>query len=392
MIVTKIDKENKFIAKFDTETGMYIRTGVLLNHCGKPSCDKYVDTGKDPFLTSFPELLDIGIMAKCANAKNCDVGCYQGCMSDGENMSVSDYEKILKQCEGKVFQIALGGAGSPDEHEDFEEILKLTRKYGIVPNYTTSGIMVDKKTAELTKKYCGAVAVSWYKKDYTMKALEHFINTGCKTNIHFVLNRDSIDEAIMILKIKKFVDGSNKPPGYGDHNLPPEVRLFYREFINAIIFLTYKPIGLGVEEKSLDFVRDKEKIKEFVSLIGENHPFKVGFDSCAVPMLLYFYADVLPESIDTCEGGRFSGYIHHDMVMTPCSFDQGMEYGVSLRDHTVKEAWDSEEFERFRSSLREGCPRCEHNEMCMGGCPLFNEKKCGDWECSNETKSRFRDQ
>ena len=61
-------------------------------------------------------------------------------------MSVEDFENILKQSKDKLFQVALGGAGDPDTHENFEEILKLCRENNIIPNFTTSGFgLTDEK-------------------------------------------------------------------------------------------------------------------------------------------------------------------------------------------------------------------------------------------------------
>ena len=50
----KIRDKNNFIKFFDTDTGFYMRTGIL-DENGR-------DTGIDPFMASFPELIDIGIM------------------------------------------------------------------------------------------------------------------------------------------------------------------------------------------------------------------------------------------------------------------------------------------------------------------------------------------
>lgn len=52
----RIRKENDFLSMFDEETGRYLRTGIIRD--GK-------DTGEDPFMSSFPELLDVGIMGHC---------------------------------------------------------------------------------------------------------------------------------------------------------------------------------------------------------------------------------------------------------------------------------------------------------------------------------------
>ena len=50
------------------------------------------------------------------------------------------------------------------------------------------------------------------------------LDAGIKTNIHYVLGNNSIDEAIERLKNNDFSKG-----------------------INAIIFLLHKPVGLGQE-------------------------------------------------------------------------------------------------------------------------------------------------
>lgn len=45
------DKQYHFKSAFDTETGAYVRTGILDEH-GK-------DTGVDPFMASYPHLIDV---------------------------------------------------------------------------------------------------------------------------------------------------------------------------------------------------------------------------------------------------------------------------------------------------------------------------------------------
>lgn len=83
------------------------------------------------------------------------------------------------------------------------------------------------------------------------------------------------------------------------------------------------------------------------------------------------------ESLDTCEGGRYSCYIGADIMILPCSFDQKKRYQVPLIDNngeilnTIEGAWNSEPFEAFRDKMRNACPGCEKRELCMGGCPLM---------------------
>ena len=68
------DKKYKFKFAFDTATGAYVRTGIL--------DENGHDTGVDPFMASYPHLIDVGIMGHCIHGKTglcakAGIGCYQ---------------------------------------------------------------------------------------------------------------------------------------------------------------------------------------------------------------------------------------------------------------------------------------------------------------------------
>lgn len=343
MIRTFYDDMNNFKEMFDTETGFYARSGIL-DEQGK-------ETEVDPFMRCFPSLIDIGIMERCVCANKCNVDCYQkACDRTGENMSVDNYRRIMEEGKGKLFQVALGGAGDPDTHEHFEEILRITREYNVVPNFTTSGVTMTPEKAELCKKYCGAVAVSEHNAPYTREAIKMLLEAGVKTNIHYVLSSKTIEDAIYKLKNNGFDEG-----------------------INAVVFLLYKPIGLGKKEFVLQ--PGDSRVVEFFKLIDENSfKFKVGFDSCTCPGIVNYTKSINLNSIDFCEGARHSMYIDASMNAMPCSFaNQDPSWFVSLNNHTIQEAWDSEVFNKFRHSLRFSCGGCAHKPNCAGGCPLMRE-------------------
>lgn len=184
------DLKYHFESAFDTETGAYVRTGIL-DENGK-------DTSVDPFMASYPHLIDVGIMGHCIHGKTglcakAGIGCYQsGLLVEQPNMTVEDFKWIAQQSKGRCNQLALGGRGDPDQHEHFEEILKICRENILVPNFTTSGYGMTPEIAALCKKYCGAVAVSWYRSKYTLNAIQMLLDAGVKTNIHYVLRQNSI--------------------------------------------------------------------------------------------------------------------------------------------------------------------------------------------------------
>ena len=349
MVIYK-DKQYKFYEYFNTENGFLIRS-------------ESVDTKKNPIMRSFPELLDIGIMGTCAASnlnicKNFGVDCYQKAMAKKRpNIKLEEYETLLKQCNGKVFQIALGGAGDPNKHEDFKEILRMTRKNNIVPNYTTSGYMLTDDEAELTKLYCGAVAVSFYSKlingnesnPYTLNAINMLLKHNCITNIHYVLSKQTISEAIYRLKNNLFPIG-----------------------INAIIFLLYKPSGFGVQNKVLSCF-DSE-LKELINIIDTQHfDYAIGFDTCFTPALLTFSKIISSKSLDFCEAARFSMYIDCELNAFPCSFDScEKKYCVSLKNKSILDVWKSDVFEKFRNKQNPNCKSCKMYSDCLCGCPLYD--------------------
>lgn len=347
MLVRKYDKEYSFKSLFDTETGLYVRTGILNN--GE-------DTGIDPFMTGFPELIDIGIMGHCKHGlsgmcKQSGVQCYQhGDISQKPNMTLNDYKSIIDECEGKTFQVALGGCGDPDQHENFEEILRYTREHNIIPNFTTSGFGLSDEHIKLCKRYCGAVAVSWYNYHHTTRTINKLVEAGITTNIHFVLSNQSIDSALSKL------EGKNA----------------FGRGINAVIFLLHKPVGLGQEENILSI--NDTKVKQFFKLIDNNtYDFKIGFDSCTIPGLLNLTNNLSKNSFDTCEAARWSMYITPDMKGLPCSFDnQDQLYAIDIKKAgSIKAVWDSKEFNSIRNKFKSSCTECKERLDCMGGCPLM---------------------
>lgn len=349
MLIYK-DSQYHFFEFFNPDNGFLIRSDST-------------KTGKNPLMRSFPELLDVGIMGHCQSAnehicKNAGIDCYQMAeLSKRQNMSFENFCKIVNESSGKVFQIALGGAGDPNKHEDFEKILEYSRKRHIVPNYTTSGYNLTETEVLATKKYCGAVAVSFYSRfvggkesnEATVRAIKRFIEAGCKTNVHYVVSTQSIDEIIFRLENDLFPNG-----------------------VSAIVLLLYKPSGFGKLEKTLSY--KAEKLKELIEVIEtKKYSYEIGFDTCFTPALLRYSKKIDFKSIDFCESARFSMYIDCEMNAFPCSFDAcKKQYMFPMKDKKIIDAWHSEPFERFRVKQENSCNGCLKKEFCFGGCTLFN--------------------
>jgi len=336
------DKKYNFVEYFDEVTGVLVRSNVLKNS---------VETCEMPKMRSFPELIDIGIMGTCVSAenkicKNAGIDCYQNASKRKRpNMSYEDYCKIIEQSKNKTFQVALGGSGDPNKHEYFGDILATTRKNFIVPNLTTSGMGMTDSEVSLMKKYCGAVAVSYYSKlnhngeednPSTISAINKLVDAGCVTNVHYVLSKKNIKEALYRL----------------DNNLFPNG-------INAIIFLLYKPVGLASKENMLSYL-DLEYIELIKSVSRYQLNFSIGFDSCQSPAINMFSKDVAAESIQFCDAARFSMYIDCEMKAHPCSFGiETSNYSFDLKANTLEAAWDSASFQKFRDKQVSSCSYCD---------------------------------
>jgi MoaA/NifB/PqqE/SkfB family radical SAM enzyme len=295
---------------------------------------------EDPFYLYLPSLLDVGIMGNCKH--KCSF-CYQG-HSNRPNMKIEDFKSIIDQVKHHTNQVALGGRGDPNQHENFEEIISYARKNGVVPNYTTSGIDLTDEQIEISKM-CGAVAVSDYEQSYTYRALEKLMDAGIKTNIHFIFAKHTFGKAMRIL--------------YGHHPWITHKKKSNKKHVNidrlnAVIFLLFKPAGAG---KDLDWKPTEYHISSFANLVfNPKSKFKIGMDSCLVNQVLkYVEPNKLQKmSIDTCEGARMSAYITPDMKMMPCSFADESKWSIPIKGNKdIDYIWNrSMKFNSFRKILR----------------------------------------
>lgn len=337
-LIFKKFPEQHYTVLFNSETGFFLRIE---------------DMGFEPpfWSESGPELLDISITRWCD--REC-LRCYRKANLFGKHMKLEKYRQIMEQAHNlPVMQVALGG-GNPNQHPDFCEILKMTREeYSIVPSYTTNGRGLTKKVLEASAAYCGAVAVSAYSPYNELElAIEKLTSQGIKTNIHFVLDKDSISTAIQWLKT---------PPAF-------------LSSVNALIFLNYKPLG-RIEEKN-GLLKESSSLKVFFNEVQKSHDYKIGFDSCLVSGLVN-YTNISPIFFDGCDAGRFSMFISEDMQAYPCSFMVNTHSGTNLENNTLLEAWTTgNEFIKIRQrNLNEKCEKCPKKTICLGGCP--------NWESIN---------
>ncbi len=320
----------------DTETGLTMRWGR--------------SPQDNPAYAPWPELADISISNHCS--KECGF-CYRDSKKNGSFMEVKQYEYLLSCLQnerwGNVFQVALGG-GEPLEHPDFKEIIQKTRDKGVIANFTTNGEYLDQKMIRFLENKIGALAISAGEiQELETRKIKLLAEAGIKTNLHFILDKESIDEAIKIL--------------HGKYN-----KLL--ENINGVVFLTYKPRGRATPDRCLAV---DETFREFTALINENQcTARIGFDACFVPVLMKD-TGVNVDYIDSCECGFFSVYIDENLNVKPCSFADNDDYSYNLREYAMQDIWEKKYAEyRKRISNQKCLNECKNKENCHGKCYYFD--------------------
>lgn len=197
---------------------------AIWNHLQTIRLGKGVAAELDPDRSEF---YDVGINTKC-NAE-CPF-CYVSATGNGINfpdicetwtkwMSTFPEDEKVGQFNifktSKPFQIAIGSTGEPTIHPQFCEFLETVYNTGVVPNYTTNGIVLAEggelsdKILEYTDKYCGGVAVSFSNPaltTYARMAVEKLMEVDVKINLHHIIS--DIASVDRFLELQKEYDSN----------------------------------------------------------------------------------------------------------------------------------------------------------------------------------------
>jgi hypothetical protein len=350
----KIGRSSDYNFNFDKQTGYFERWGVTKED--------------DPQLCEYgPEIADIEISSVineedrvpdgmlvtkgcCKGRNSCGIFCYKK-NGDGNrqiHMSLDTLKSILDKTPQTLTQIAYGICDI-DSHPQFFEILEETRRRGIIPNFTTSGIGVTKEIAEKVAKICGAVAVSVNSQRLaiSLRAVQLFNESSntLQTNIHYMLSEQTYDDAFTIID-----EVSHLPL-----------------FKGAVVFLAYKPKQPNQPFTTLKDVDKYKKLIEYCHSKG----VRVGFDSCSCPLYMKTIngepnEDKLAQYAEKCEANLHSLYINCKGEFYPCSFSEGMgkwESGINLKNILdFNEIWHDNRVVEWRNHLL----KCDRN------CPIYN--------------------
>lgn len=294
-----------------------------------------------------PETVDVAINTYCGFGCNY---CYMDATNKGTHMPLESLETIIKGFDQPPYQMAFGG-GSPTSHPEFEEVLKLTRNLGVIPNYTTEGQNLTDKILDATQKYCGGVALTYH----AWRDFSYFKTAYSKLkqalpykqiNIHVICDKDVVENLERLNSWKK----------YGSYNIV--LLAFYSEVGRS---------GYGGMNKKTYMEKLPATIKK---LKKAGHKFAI-----SEGMISYFLSR--PEigidmSMATPIEGNFSCYIDVNGFMSHSSFSP--LYSTDKKDFSEEELRNSavnassqKLWLRLRSYTQQygsNCDNCQKSFQC----------------------------
>jgi hypothetical protein len=133
----------------------------------------------------------------------------------------------------RPYQVAIGGSQEPLEHPEFWDGVRAFREQGIVPNYTTNGVLVTDRAVEKTLELCGGVAVTLHPhlELFWRRALIKLTKAKVRTNVHFIVSDTTSIERLKAL--------------YAE----------YHGIVEYFVLLPYMNVGFagGANSKTIDY-------------------------------------------------------------------------------------------------------------------------------------------
>ncbi len=311
------------------------------------------DSEKLEILTS-PEIISFSITNYCE--KGCEF-CYSNSTPSGTFFDMKNLPLLIQELQNnRVLQVTIGG-GEPTSHPHLKDLLKAIREAGTIPNVTTNGINLNQNILKIIKEYSSALAFSYdcSSKEIINKWIQEAIKMGIECHVHYIVSKNNLSTILEDLN---------------------EVISFS---IKRLTLLLFKALGRGKKLKSRcltekDIPLLKEKILRLI-LLSSKHNFQLTFDDSFIPYLIQSSVIMHPVFSDYCTAGRYSCSLNQDFLVKPCSMMQ--EGGISLKNLSLAEIWNSKLFMEFREKVmapKKGCEVCKSLSLCHGGCPLI--EKC----------------
>lgn len=139
---------------------------------------------------AFPEFWDVSMGTKCSGGCNF---CYASALKAGVH-----YTGLAEKIERffgpmtenqRPTQIAAGGGADSMENPECWEALQAFNDLGIVPNLTTHGILINKRTMDKIQKHCMGIAVTCHPhlESFWRRALGLLVG-NTRLNLHVIIS------------------------------------------------------------------------------------------------------------------------------------------------------------------------------------------------------------
>lgn len=239
-----------------------------------------IDSDKKILAPFSAEIEDVAINTKCL--ANCPY-CYTSATKNGKNFK----DIIIKAQEvwgtrtenERPFQIAIGGAGEATMHPLFADFVRTVQMMKIVPNYTTNGMHLSPEILQVTRLYCGGVAVSYHPhiRKVFIEAI-YKLRTITRLNVHIIVgDRDSLQS----LK---------------------DIYEQYKDQLEYFVVLPYQAVGRGIP---IETHETWVQTFDWISKLPEERQKQFAFGALFYEWMLQ---NKLPLKIDIYEPEIYSGY------------------------------------------------------------------------------------
>jgi len=295
--------------------------------------------------------------------------CYEASTRQGSLRDLSHWKGVVDTLSSMgVFHLALGG-GEPATVPWLFELAEYARLRGMVPNLTTSGILVDERWASRCEVF-GQVNVSLdgpqgprglHLFDQAVRGARMLRRFRGDVGINCVITRQNFPHRDDICALAR--------------------QLGLRE----VELLRYKPAGRAADANfdACDLTADMyASVVSTVRRLMLKHRLRIKLDCSMVPAVAM--AGIQPGIMELfgasgCEGGNELCAVDASGFVRGCSFDSARECG----SEQLRDIWEqSAAFSKFRKWQDQGsaaCVRCDWFEICRGGCHVVAQHVTGSW-------------
>jgi radical SAM protein with 4Fe4S-binding SPASM domain len=243
-------------------------------------------------------------------------------------LTVADWCDLIDQwAQMRVFQMAVGG-GEPLLYQGLFEVLACARQYGLVPNLTTNGTLLDVRTAErLQQVGVVRVNVSWNspggdnrdRAQAPLHALQLLLASSMQVGVNLLVTPTLLPHLpqvlaqIQSLGVRRVTILRPKPPAIPDSDNTAwyaRNRLRRADLLRLCAVLNLWQGALALEVDSA-----------LVGLMGNTHPAYLRW-----------------RGIHGCTAGRRICTVWSDGRVTPCSFLGDLDAG-NVRHMPFAELW-----------------------------------------------------